>query len=58
LGAAAADPAFLLIFAHLALAAAAILARAAELNFLLVRGAAAAEGDAEAPRTRANSPWS
>jgi len=46
--------AFPLIFAHLARAAAAILAREAELNFLLLCGAAAAAG-VETPRTRTSS---
>jgi len=55
LGAVAADPAFPLIFAHLARAAAAILARAAELNFLLFCAAGAAAAAVEAPRTRPSS---
>ena len=53
--AAAFGPAFPLILAHLARAAAAILAREAELSFLLVCGAATAAAGAEAPRTRTSS---
>jgi len=54
-GAAAFAPAFPLIFAHLARAAAAILAREAELNFLLFCAAGAAAAGVETPRTRTSS---